>query len=361
MDDILLELLQIALGKRETLSRFPDGEAAWRELMDTVSAQSLMGVTFPAIEKLYNADIVPTDIYCSWLVMVSRVKEMSALQLKASQGLYQMFEHNKCRSCILKGSSVAALYPEPQLRQSGDVDIWVDADRKRLVPALRAHFPVQKVVYHHCEFTLKGGLHVEVHFTPSWMNGYFANRRLQRWFAEMADRQFANIDPQLGFATPTLGFYGVYSLIHIYRHVLEEGIGLRQLMDYYYLLRHMTGEERASVYRELRRLRMQGFAAAVMYVLREVFLLEDEYLLCPPDVKEGAFLLESVLCSGNFGRADKRNAHSADETLMGHGRRKLRRNARLLFHYPAEVLGMPFFMLWQYLWRRRNAYLYKGR
>ena len=49
------------------------------------------------------------------------------------------------------------------------------------------------------------------------------------------------------------------------------------------------------------------------------------------------------------------------EGLVGHSKRKLTRGLRYLLHYPSEVLGMPVFMCWQYFWRRKNGFLYKGR
>ena len=358
---LLLELIQMSVGVRDTLSQVPSDEADWQALLNEVVAHRLMGVTFPAIERLFNADKVPTGIYGSWLVMVSRIREFNERQREVSAKSYLFFQKNGYRSCILKGQAAGQLYPDPLLRQSGDIDIWVEGERKQLVSFLRGHFSLKKIVYHHCEFELGQGMHMEVHFTPSWMNGYFANRRLQRWFASVADEQFSHVEPSLGFAVPTLHFDAVYFLVHIYRHVLEEGVGLRQIYDYYYVLRQLDSAGRERACRDLKQLGLLRFAGALMYVLQKVFALDEAFFLCPPRTKGGAFLLDSVLRSGNFGHADARNAHEADESLLAHGRRKLCRGARLLLHYPSEVLAIPFFMVWQYFWRRRNAYLYHGR
>ena len=230
-----------------------------------------------------------------------------------------------------------------------------------MVDFLRARFPVKKVVYHHCDVQIIKGTGVEVHFTPSWMNSSISNARLQRWFSEQSAAQFSNLDPQLGFCVPTLRFDAVYMLIHIYRHVLEEGIGLRQLLDYYYLLHRLTEADRQAAVEELRHLKLLRFAGAVMFVLQEVFGMQAGVMYVAPDKRWGAFLLDEILRSGNFGRYDPRNSHKKGEGIIAHTFRKLRRNLHFLGYFPSEVLSMPFFMCWQYLWRRKHNYLYKGR
>ena len=133
-------------------------------------------------------------------------------------------------------------------------------------------------------------------------------------------------------------------------------------MDYYYLLHHLTAEEREDVLRDLRHLGLYRFAGAVMYVLREVFGMDEAQMLCPPNDRRGALLLEAILESGNFGHADPLFAGKArTEGILAHGWRKIKRNLRFLRLCPSEVCWMPFFVTWQYFWRRKNGYLYKGR
>ena len=149
----------------------------------------------------------------------------------------------------------------------------------------------------------------------------------------------------------------VFPLVHIFRHVMDEGIGFRQLMDYYYILNALPGSERPEVVRTLKSLSLGRFTAAVMFVLKEAFGLGEEKFLLPADRRYGSFLLDEVLISGNFGRYDARNAHSRCETRVGKTLRKFRRQMRFFGLCPREVVSAPFFKLWQYLWRKRNNYL----
>lgn len=356
-----LELLQVAVGNRTTLSCFPATEGEWVALVKEAERQGLLGVFFSAIQTLLPEADIPMVVYFSLEKAARKIRDRNREQLEAIRSLAAFFRERGYRTCLLKGQAAGAYYPDPLLRQSGDIDIWVEGERKAVISMLARQYSFRKILYIHADVRMMQNICVEVHFTPSWMNAWRSNRRLQRWFAAVAGEQFSHEDDKLGCPVPTTHFNGVYMVDHIYRHLLEEGVGLRQILDYYYVLRQLDDTGRERVRQDLKQLRLLRFAGSLMYVLQEVFLLDSTYLLCPPDPKGGAFLLESALISGNFGRADARNAHSKDESLPAHVRRKLRRSLRLLRRYPSEVLGMPFFMLWQYLWRRRNGYLYHGR
>ncbi len=359
--DPLFELIQLSIGTRDDFPSAPQTMEQWGGLLNLVVEHSLVGVTYPAVEKYSRLTPVPLEYTFPWTMAVDEIKEKNKRMMEAAGSLYRFFKKHGYPNCIIKGPAAAAYYPRPELRQGGDIDIWVGGERQDIVDFLRSKCQVRRVVYHHCDARLVKGINVEVHFTPTWMNGFFANRRLQKWFEAQASCQFSNYNEALGFSVPLPRFDGVFLLLHIYRHVLDEGVGLRQLLDYHYLLKALGPEDRSCVVEDLKHLGMMGFASEVMFVLREVFGTTEDALLCPPDPRRGAFLLDSVLVSGNFGHSDARNAHGSSEGILAHGWRKVRRNATLLLHYPGEVLAMPLYMVWQYFWRRRHGYLYKGR
>ena len=195
---------------------------------------------------------------------------------------------------------------------------------------------------------------VEIHFRPSWMYNPFLDRKLQKFFAEQASGQFANYDERVGFAYPMIYFNLIHSMVHINRHIFEEGIGLRQLMDYYYILRHSTQQERSDAYKELCSVGLKKFVSAVMYVLKQVLLLEDDLMLCDPNFVLGIPLLDSIIAGGNFGKAFG----------LKHGRNKLEKgllqwkhNLQLMLPYANEAMWIPFFQIWHYGWRKKHGYL----
>ena len=358
-----LELLQMAAGTRDTMTCVPDSEDEWIRLFHLFDGQALLGVSFPAVEKLSQETEIPLVVLLSWENAARSIQRRNLEHRDAVKSLYRAFIDEGFRCCILKGQVSAALYPRPELRQAGDIDIWVDGTREKVVEYLRDHFKLHKIRYIHADVKVFENIRVEVHFTPSWMFSPLSNRRLQRWFTSCAPQQFDNYDDALETCIPTLSFNGVYMMLHIYRHLLEEGVGLRQFMDYYFLLRHLDDNERNNVVTDLRRLGMLRFAGAVMYVLKEVFQMESEYLLCQPSPCMGRFLLEEIMISGNFGQTDPvfSDEKSRKEGIVAHGWRKIKRNLRFFQFCPSEVFWMPLFNTWQYFWRKKNGYLYKGR
>ncbi|MBR0029842.1 MAG: nucleotidyltransferase family protein [Bacteroidales bacterium] len=355
------ELLQFAAGTRDSVSTLPAGREEWEELFNVTGKHNLLGVTFPVIDALHDETEIPLSVYSRWAMAAEKIEQKNIAHKEACRKLYTYFSDNGFRSCIFKGQAVARLYPRPELRQCGDIDIWLEGERDAIVEFLRARFPLRKIIYIHCDVQMLKGISVEVHFTPSWVNNPFRNRRMQAYFKELSQEQFSNYCEPLGCNVPTRRFDAVYMMTHIYRHVLTEGIGLRQLLDYYYVLKDLPLSERERILADLKHLSLSRFAAGVMYVLSTVFGAPQSLLLLPPDKVLGEFLIEEIMLSGNFGKYDPRNVHDSNEGKFAHASRKLRRNAKFMRFFPGEIVWMPFFILWQYFWRRKHNYLYKGR
>lgn len=252
-------------------------------------------------------------------------------------------------------TSIWALNPQLSFyRTPGDIDIWLHGSRKDILRYVRHHVPDCKPVYHNVNFPVVEGLDIEVHFTPSWMNSPVTNRRLQRFFRDGRNPKFGvRCSPYAELPTPTLAFNRVYILVHIYRHLFGEGIGLRQLLDYYFVLHQgFTEEERTETMRTLRSLRMQRFTAAVMWVLHEVFGMEECYMLTTPNEQEGRFLLCEIMLAGNFGHHDERIKRVANESPLHTFVRRVKRNFRFVRSYPSEVLWSPLWKIWHWVWRK---------
>ena len=264
-------------------------------------------------------------------------------------------QHNDERLTISEANSQQPTANLSIYRTPGDIDIWLFGERKEILSYVRRHVPDCKPVYHHVDFPVVEGLDIEVHFTPSWMNSPVTNRRLQRFFREncAAELQATPIANGQLLPVPSLAFNRVYILVHIYRHLFAEGIGLRQLLDYYFVLcQGFTEEEREETMRVLRSLKMERFARAVMWVLQAVYGMEERFLLVAPDEREGRFLLDEIMLAGNFGQYDERLQHEQGESALHWGWRKVVRNFRFVSSYPSEVLWSPLFKLWHLFWRK---------
>lgn len=357
MIEAFFELIQISVGTRDGFSKVPSAKV-WVAIFDMAEKQSLTGVLLAGLEKLTAEQRPPQGLLLEWIGVQQIVASTNNNQNRRSKELYEWFKEKGFDNCIIKGQGVARLYPQPELRQAGDIDIWVDADRDDVVGKMRSEsIAISVIDYVNCHAAFFDDVEVEVHFRPSYFFNPFANRRLQRWIQKNKSVQMASFDDKIGFCYPTIAFNLVFSLIHIYRHVFSEGIGLRQLMDYYYILSHSTEEERKEAYDTLCSFGLKRFVATVMYVMRRVFNIETSLLLCQPNQKEGEYLLAEILRGGNFGQYDDRNKHLPSENCMKRGVENVKRNLRFLKHYPSEVMWSPAFKLWHWCWRKNKGYI----
>ena len=156
---------------------------------------------------------------------------------------------------------------------------------------------------------------------------------------------------------PSLAFDRVFILLHCYMHICGYGVGLRQIMDYFYVLKQgFNDDEKSDAVYWIKQLGMASFAGGLMWVLKEYFGLEEKYQLMKPDEKEGEFIIKEVMHTGNMGHSDTRKWGSK-ETAISRFFRNLRRDFYLAKHYPHEALWQPFFSLWLYIWRLSNSFL----
>lgn len=314
--------------------------------------QALLGIAFDGTRKMGAAAEVDPDLLMTWMGKCKQIERRNYKHLAAVVKAVGWFRKKGFRSCILKGAGNALLYPNPMHRVSGDIDVWVEGRSSEVIAFVRSIAPKEKASYHHIEFPALDDIPVEVHYRPCYLQNPWHNHRLQGFFATMAQEQFAHeVRVEQGaFATPTASFNAIYQLAHIYNHLFQEGIGLRQLLDYYFI---MLNAERGVSKESLCRLGLWKFAGAVMYVLHVVFDLPEDKMIAPMDERRGRLLLEDVLRGGNFGQHDESHHHL--QGAVGHNILRLKRDLRLLRYYPEEALAEPFFRLWHFVWRWRHA------
>lgn len=363
VEEAFFKLIKLGIGATQDTDVLLDADE-WKQVYELSQKQALTGIVIDGVAELPMEQKPPMDVLMPWIGVVTQIEERNKRMNQLSVMVTEKFEDVGMGSIVLKGQVNSTWYPHPMHRIPGDIDLWMTAERKDVVEYVRRFFPKMDVVYHHIDFPVMKDVGIELHFTPSWMNNWRMNRRLQRYFANCKQEQWKNKVELPGKVGSVSGLTKrvnlVYLLVHIYRHLFDEGIGLRQLMDYYFLLKQgVTDEERQEALRMFKALRMNRFASAVMYVLREVFALEEEYFLLQPSEEYGAKLLREVMLAGNFGHHDTRIRHKAGETVFHRFCRKVFRNGDFLTDYPSEVIWSPLFKMWHYTWRFINGYLPK--
>lgn len=358
MQQLFFELIQISLGNREEFERIPS-DVEWTQMLKLAQKQSLTGLLFDGMVKcLPKTKGGKPSSFLEWLALQQRVMALNTLQNKRAQELYGIFKEGNYRSCVLKGQGTAVYYDRPELRQSGDIDLWVEGERDEVVEFVASRgVHVENVDIKDSTMYFFNDVMVEVHWRPNCMYNPWTDRRLQSFFKKMSGEQFAAFDEKIGFAHTTIDFDLVYSLVHIYRHIFSEGIGLRQLVDYFYILKRSTFEQRKEAFKTICSFGMKSFAGGVMYILIEKFGMDKEYALCNENKRHGEFLLNEIMIGGNFGHYDTRYSIASKDKKFKRGISMLRRNLHYIALYPSEVLWSPLWKLWHWGWRIQKGYL----
>lgn len=332
-------------------------EADWKVLYAIAKKQALTGVLFHGIKQLPKELAPNAGLLMQWMGMAQKIRQQNIRLFLDSAKVCKKFKDVGFRNCILKGQGNALLYPDPYMRTSGDIDIYLDGGRNRVIQYINKVCPNQVMRYHHVDFPVMK-TSIEVHFTPSYMFFPVHNRRMQKWFKEVMDLQCSNVvtlpDGYGKITVPTMSFNVIYILSHLYRHVFTEGIGLRQLIDYYFVLRNTDCNiaNKVVLQRDLKHLGLWKFAKAVMYVLHETLGLPEEKMIAPIDVNEGRFLLAEIMQGGNFGQFDTRLGSKENESKFHRYLRMSLRNLRFVKHYPTEALSEPLFRTWFAFWKK---------
>ena len=359
------DFLKYSLGAKVDMSKVVAG-MNWQRLYGFASKQALLGLCFDGLERLgkeYPEEMkrnpIDRNLLMTWMGAAQQIRRQNMKVNGVAGKLYSMLRKDGLRCCILKGQGNALMYPNPYSRTPGDIDVWVNANRERITEYAKRHFEIgDDIRFHHLETTIEG-VPVELHFFPGIMNNLVYNARLQKWFKRNADLQCSNVvslpDDAGEIAVPTAAFNVAYQLTHLYHHFFDEGIGMRQIVDYYFVV---ISDEllviRDTLQRELKYLGLWKFAGAVMYVLHEVLGLSEEKMIAPMDEKRGKLLLSEILNGGNFGRHFTKYGHFTQQGMAKKYFLKIWRNMHFVRYYPAEALSEPIFRTWHFFWRIKN-------
>jgi len=348
---LFFELLLVSLNVKASLTRTPT-EKEWEVILEEAQKQSIDGVLLSGLERLPEEQRPQKLFLLQWIGLVQIAEQNTRVIAQASSDVVQLFHNNGFACTLLKGVAVGRYYPVPERRQSGDVDIWLDGGRKKIYDFARALSKsgrLEGVNYHHVKVDLLDDIEIEAHIWPSFLSSPLRNRRLHK---------FCNLHrPTMGTSMPSLAFDRVFILLHCYMHMCGHGVGLRQIMDYFYVLKQgFTEEEKKDAVYWIEQLGMRRFACGLMWVLQKYFGLEEKYQLMVPDEKEGQFIIQEVMQTGNMGHSDTRNWGSMKSPLSRFFH-NLKRDVYLAKHYPHEALWQPFFSIWLYCWRLSKGLL----
>ena len=353
---LFLALIRCGIGKVDRLPFTPSREQ-WDELFNIAGKQTLQGIAYAGIERLPQEQRPYKELLLRWYHLTLNIRKRNRELTRTAIMVSEKFRKEGFGNSILKGQGIALYYPDPELRIPGDIDIWLDGGCDKVLAYIRRITPDCAPKYHHVDFNVMKGCDIEVHYRPTWMYNPLNNKRLQKFFDKKCNKNFFNtVNTSEGLLhVPTVSFNIVYIPIHIYRHLFDEGIGMRQILDYYFvLMQENSAKEKAECVEILKKTGVLRFTQALMYVMQEMFALDRQHMIVEPDSRHGKFLMREIMLSGNFGKMDARFGQASRGYNLQHFKNQFRRSLLLISHYPSETIWNPLFKIWHTIWMKRH-------
>ncbi|WP_440409300.1 nucleotidyltransferase family protein [Prevotella sp.] len=375
-------ILQSAIGENVRLTHSLSHEE-WEEMLDFAKKQALLGLAFEGVKKLPKEQWPQGNIVLKWTMATEQIKRLNLRTTNACLRLNDILSKEGFDTCILKGQANHVYYDSlidgvslGMQRVCGDVDAWIWPKEKMQHPVKNIIDYCQRknillsLCHLHAEVKPIGGVPIEIHFRPSFLNTPWRNRYFQKLFQST---KFEDVEiDKCGLVKKLRVDYDlIFQMNHIYRHLLDEGVGMRQVFDFYVLLKEYNKEQserlelmnKSELIKHIRACGMKRFASALMLVLQEMFDISNDELLCNASKKHGTFLLNEMMTAGNFGHNDERM--KALEVKKGRlsyqlqkAQRRFKRNLRFLTSYPEEVICEPFARVYHFVWRKFGLYRY---
>ena len=352
-----LELLKICLQDEpkvtDKLINLSNGHIDGMDLLDFAAKQGIIGVYWRGIELIFKSPTPlnkPTDDeVMEWWGEVNDIKKKNEELFKKTAFVSNTFRKEGFENCILKGQGNAMMYPDPYLRTPGDIDIWLKGDRDNITSYINKMFPNEKGGRLHIIFPIFKDTLVEVHYTPSTLSNPFANKYMQNYFNDNQEREIKNstsLPNGVTFTTPTSDFNIVFQLAHVMRHYLYEGISLKQLIDYFYVLKVHFQTSHNNCYQHndfqhiLKKMGLLKFAKTIMYIMHEGLGLEPDYLYAKEDKKGGKLILDSILNEKEAKGFALHNMHDLTQykSISERQELKLYRTIKLFPYFPGETI-----------------------
>lgn len=350
--NLCYELIQVALGVRNQLTVVPSAQE-WTAIYGDSERQAILGVMLMGLERLPDEQRPSKELLLSWIGIGGLIRHQNKLVNSRCLQLVKIFKDANLRCCILKGQGNAMMYPNPYCRNAGDIDVWLEGGKKKVVEYVHSIFPDINVQYHHMNFPVFDDVKVEVHFFPSFCYNKFYNKRLQKYFRDNSNKQFEHLvrwnELDEMVSVPTLPFNLVFQLSHMMRHFFTQGIGLRHAIDYYYLLaQKITEEEKRESIAVMKRCGMYKFFCAVMWIEKEVLGLNKNIDIAPVNEKAGKMVLQEMVTGGNFG---KYYGHNRGGILSVYFKQMLY-EIKFIKEFPSEPLWRPIALVWDFIKKR---------
>lgn len=350
--DAFIALLRAGLWGRDPLSegfsRLDDGE--WNEVFGISGRQTVTGIVFDGICRLPD-DLLPSDgIFAKWVAVVSAIENRNARMNTALKDLVKAFTDNGLRPVLQKGQCIAELYPVPSHRECGDIDLYFPAHRSLSLPkgsgkpseagpfdtssssVSAKHWDLAEEIVRSKGVNVSrmpdGSLsyeweRVEVEHHPMivGLSDPFQKGWVRTLLDDPGTRPSSLAD---GLMVPSPKLNALMLNVHILKHAMGKGVGLRQMCDLamvYHRISESGGKQEMGerIFCLYRRAWIQKWSRLLHSFLVEVIGLPEDELPYPEMIVPVGPLLRIVEDGGNFGQyRSKRFGKDHSRLSSGH-------------------------------------------
>lgn len=334
----LLALVRASLWRTPAdTSAFTSGPVNW----DTIGTLAMLQTVGPLVVE--GATRLPSDLRPpkEWLykglAMVERNRHTHLLLDDCVAETFSLLNGAGIRPVLLKGQAYARAYPDPTLRQCGDIDIYVGPDSYRAAYEAAREYGwgtdgkfSSKAKHYGCSLN---GVKIELHRDAARLSSSRANKQFCQWGSGQlqSGHRFINIGGGEA-ALPTPMFDLVFVFAHMFHHFVSGGVGLRQVCDWTMLLHlHAAAIDRDELGRLLKDLRLlNAWRMFTPIAVDQLGLpLEECPFFSPEYRRKAAKAFSFIIREGNFGRGAGKGPKRPKFYLL--------RKAHSFFYYPSRL------------------------
>lgn len=351
-EEALFELLRRSLLKEQETEEHPElSEKEWETLVQTAEKHGILSLLY---SELCEKGKLPETLVRKTEHTATRTVLQQYRLLFISKYLTGLLQENNITSVVLKGVTVGALYPVPELRKSGDVDLLLmnpnDLERAKTVflgVGLKVK-PEQTALHHVCFFTPEG-IEIELH---TMLAEPFDNEKTNECLRKILKEADGKTEKKqiMGVELPVLteSYYGFELLLHMLQHFLRSGFGLKLLCDWVlYWQQERTEQEKSAYLSLVERMGVKGFSDVVTMVCVRFLGLEEEkirFMNCMEECPAKEFMRE-ILDAEEFGKSGKERMVVMRGTGLFDYVREFHHQMRLNFPRAGRLIP-----LWPGLW-----------
>lgn len=282
-------------------------ERVWERLFELASQHGVLAIVHDAIERYKANDMSFTDkdmprlLKLKWALNVERIEQRYAEQCQAIARMAKVLAPHGIRLMILKGYGLSLLYPRPEHRPCGDIDIWTFGRQKESDEVFHKEFgaTINEDSHHHTVFFVDGVM-VENHYDFLNIHSHRSNRIIEEElhrFAQEPARE-VEIDGEKIYL-PSANFNALFLLRHAAAHFAAREIGLRHVLDWaMFVRRNHRNIDWDQIFAIAKRANMHRFLNCMNAISME-YLSHGRYPLLPTTERDKELeerVLNDILC-----------------------------------------------------------------